>query len=546
MEKALIYCRVSTEEQAGEGRYSIQTQLDLSKKAILASTEYELAEDGVYKDLGKTARNTNRPALQELLVRVQEDERVGAVYVLDTDRLARNMLDHLSIKALLKRKGVKLISVNQPGLDESIEGEVQDGVIALINQYQSQITSRKTIKSMEQRFRDGWWVTKVPVGYLNAGAPDNPDKRIIILDEMKGSLITELFQRYSTGSYSMLELGEELKKKGLVSRTGGMLSVANLLRLIRNPFYYGIMRWREMEQIGKHPPLTTKDIFDRCQEVCDDHNHHACRRRKYDFLLRGYIFSSVSGLRFIGETHPKKDKTYYRPYLTSKQKPGIISDEDRSVRAADIEIAVEELFTGIEFSPEFIEKLLTRVQFIYDLKKRDVIREKRKILAVKSSAEQKLAVAEEKLVSGILDDSDFTRIKLKQREAIYTCDEELIKLEKSRNIKVDTIQQIVHLAKNIGQSYQEAPPELKRIYISLFWERFEVANRKLVTAVPSPVIEALVASGTICFSNKHKPVPHERMFAQKNKSFRDTIRIRNIRGGYRESNPDCKLHKLEC
>lgn len=531
MEKALVYCRVSTEEQAQDGRHSLKTQQTLCEKSIADSSKYELAKSGVFIDAGKTATNMNRAGLQDLLIRVQEDKTIRAVFVLDTDRLARNVNDHTTIKALLKKYNVALVSISQPGIEDTPEGNFMDTIIAGVNQLQSQITSRKTIKSMEQRFSEGWWITRATVGYLNVGEPSNDNRRIIIVDETKGPLIVELFSKYSTGAYSMMELRDELFKKGLTSGSGGRLGVANMFKIIRNPFYYGLMTWRGLEKFGKHPPLISKDLFDRCQQVCNDHNHHSCRRRKYDFLLRGYLISATSGLRFIGEKHLKKEKSYYRPYLSSKNKPGTIPEADKSVRIVDIETAVQEQFEGIQFSSEFIDKLLERIQFMYELKKNDVTKEKKKILSIRSSAEQKLSVAEEKLISGTLDDGDFTRIKNRQREVLENCDEEIAKLERSKNIKVDVIQQVIHLAKNIGGAYKVAPPELKRVYLSLFWDRFEIDNRKLVQAVPSPIIEALMATGTIHLNNKYKSIPASKMFAQKNKSFRHAVRIRNLRGG---------------
>jgi DNA invertase Pin-like site-specific DNA recombinase len=182
MEHALIYCRVSTEEQAEDGHHSLATQLKLCKRAIEESNKYKLANDGVFEDPGRSATNMNRPGLQDMLLRIQDDKAVKAVFIQDTDRLARNALDHMQIKAIMKKHDVELFSVSQPGISDSPEGNFMDLVIAGVNQLQSQITSRKTLKSLEQKFWDGWWPTGVAVGYLNAGDPNDEKKRIIVVD----------------------------------------------------------------------------------------------------------------------------------------------------------------------------------------------------------------------------------------------------------------------------------------------------------------------------------------------------------------------------
>ena len=81
MNKALIYTRVSTEEQATSDRHSLKTQLSLCEKAIDDGGEYKLAPDGIYNDPGKSATNMKRPGLQDMLLRIQEDKTIRAVFV---------------------------------------------------------------------------------------------------------------------------------------------------------------------------------------------------------------------------------------------------------------------------------------------------------------------------------------------------------------------------------------------------------------------------------------------------------------------------------
>lgn len=110
MQKALIYCRVSTEEQAKEG-YSLDAQEKFCN-TFAKNNAYRIV--GVYRDEGKSATNLNRPALQDLLGKCQKDKSINAVFVQETDRLARNTKDHLTIRAILKKAGGKLISVARP------------------------------------------------------------------------------------------------------------------------------------------------------------------------------------------------------------------------------------------------------------------------------------------------------------------------------------------------------------------------------------------------------------------------------------------------
>ena len=178
MNKALIYCRVSTEEQANEG-LSLEVQKDkgLEKAQALG---YEVTDSGVYVDEGKTATNMNRQGLIDMLV-ATDDNDVKAIIVLDTDRLARNEIDHFSIKHSLKKNNISLISVNQP-IDDTPEGLLLDTVLSGVNAFSSRITGRKVSSSMFKKIKMGIWPGWAPPGYSNVdiGTETNPNKIVKI------------------------------------------------------------------------------------------------------------------------------------------------------------------------------------------------------------------------------------------------------------------------------------------------------------------------------------------------------------------------------
>ena len=519
MEYALIYRRVSTEDQAKEGRYSMDTQLAVCIKAIDES-EYSVAENGVYSDEGKSATTMNRAALQDMLLRVQEDRSIGAVYVQDTDRLARNTTDHLSIKLILKKHGVKLVSVSQSGLEDTPEGNFMDLVIAGVNQFQSQITGRKTRKSMEQRFRDGWLPTKAPIGYKNVPDPKDPDKRIIVIDPIRGPLVQEMLNMYATGNFSTLEVKEIMYRKGLVNGVGNCLPRSQVAWIMDNPFYWGEMHWGGMVGMGKHEPLVSKKLFLKCQRVKGEHSHFACRKRKHNFLLNGYIYCATCSRRWTAEKHPKKEKAYYR----CNAQPGTRCAE-HYIEVDDLEKQIERKFAAIEFSPEFIDKIVARVQSLYQKKKGEIVEKQATLTAQKNNLIAKLETAEEKLISGVLDDEDFVRIKSKITPRIEAIDEESQKLTRARNIKIEVIQKLLGLIRNLGETYKNSRPELKRLYLSLFWSKFEVAGREVAIATPSELVELLAAIGAVSINNRQQKIAPERMFSQKSAYIKENVRI---------------------
>ena len=533
MKKALIYCRVSTEEQAQSDRQSLKTQLRLCEKAIDESKAYQLAENGVYEDPGKSATNMNRPGLQDMILRVQEDKSIGAVFVQDTDRVARNVSDHLTIKAILKKHEVELISVSQPSIEDSPEGNFMDLVIAGVNQFQSQITARKTIKSMEQKFWDGGWPTHAPIGYLNVGEPENPEKRTVVVDPINAPLIAEAFKMYATGDYSVTAIVDHIHEKGFRGRHGKRIFESKFAEVLKNHFYYGEMRWRGLVNQGKHQTIIDKELFDRCQRVARERDKHKLRRHRFNFILRSFVFCSVCGSKYVGDHNHIKNKSYYHCTRYHAKKSGekfICSG--KYVETYILENMVQEEFNKLQFTEKFVADIEAKLKIAYDAKKQSVGTEKSRLLQTKIAVEKKLEAAEEKLIDGVLDNTSFDRLKRKYRELIDNFEDQIIKVERSKNMKMDTIQQVLALIRDIGGAYKEAKPTLKELYLSLFWHHIEVDDRKLIQTVKSPIVLALEAAGSMTMRELKEPMPSDYSGTG------EPVRLTNVGGAYRDSNPN--------
>jgi len=483
MKNALIYCRVSTEEQAKEG-YSLDAQEKFCAK-FAENDDYRIVE--VFRDEGKSATNLDRPALQDLLSKCQQDDSIDAVFVQETDRLARNTKDHLTIRAVLQKAGVKLISVAQPMLDDSPEGNMIDTILASVNQFQSDLNSRKTKKGLQERFDQGWWPGWVPLGYINVAVGGNADgrkaKKIVKNDPEKWDLIKEVFKLYLTDNYSVLEINDALYKKGLRSKTGKKVPHSVLTNTLKNPFYAGLMKWNGQEKKGNHEPMISMAEHYRAVRIMDNHNQHACRRRKHTFLLRGFVYCNICGQRFTADKISKKNKEYY--HCSNRDRH---SNYGQNIQVKDLEEIIEEQFKNIQFSPSFTELVIKKVKGIFNNKKDEINKQKQGLYNKKRAIESKRDTAEEKLFKSIITDDDFVRIRDKFRTDVLQIQDQVDKLDKQRELDIDAVQEILKLTRNIYETYKTAPFWLKRQYLGLFWDKFMVQDKQIKQAVPTDLI----------------------------------------------------------
>ena len=153
--RAVVYCRVSTEDQAREG-ISLETQVKVCSEAAVKEGFKVVS---VLRDEGKSGGTMNRAGMQEV-IRLVTGNLVEAVYAIHTDRIARNVIDHLIFKQLLRDKGVALKCIYSPMLDESATSRTMDTMIASFNEMQRLITSEKVTGAMNAKAEAGYFPSR--------------------------------------------------------------------------------------------------------------------------------------------------------------------------------------------------------------------------------------------------------------------------------------------------------------------------------------------------------------------------------------------------
>src|SRR5215207_3079619 len=120
--RAILYARVSTDEQARSG-YSLAQQLE-ALRDYAAREGYEVLEE--VTDPGQSGASLERPGMDQ----VRDLVAAGAVSVVlaqDRDRLSREPAYHYLLKKEFEEHGCSLRALNDRG-DDSPEGELMDGV----------------------------------------------------------------------------------------------------------------------------------------------------------------------------------------------------------------------------------------------------------------------------------------------------------------------------------------------------------------------------------------------------------------------------------
>ena len=122
--KAALYIRVSTHFQVDKDSLPFQRQELINySKYVLGTDSYE-----IFEDAGYSAKNTDRPAYQDMIARIRKGEFTHLI-AWKIDRISRNLLDFSNMYEELKKYGVTFISKNEQFDTSSAMGEAMLKII---------------------------------------------------------------------------------------------------------------------------------------------------------------------------------------------------------------------------------------------------------------------------------------------------------------------------------------------------------------------------------------------------------------------------------
>jgi site-specific DNA recombinase len=272
MMRAILYIRVSTDEQADKG-YSLKHQEEFLKKYCETNSidVVELVKDDY------SAKTFNRPAFN-ILVEKLKNRKLKADILIFTkwDRFSRNASDAYSMISTLTKLGVEPQAIEQP-LDMGIpENKIMLAFYLSAPEVENDRRALNVTVGMRRAKKEGRWMASAPKGYSNITTEKG---KKIITPNSDAPMIKWAFETLVKG-----ELGVEEVRRLCVQK-GANFTRSNFNYMIKNPVYCGrifIPAYKKEEELtvtGLHEPIITEALFDEVQEVLSG------RRRKLNYKI---------------------------------------------------------------------------------------------------------------------------------------------------------------------------------------------------------------------------------------------------------------------
>ncbi len=167
----------------------------------------------------------------------------------------------MKIHEALINAGVTLVSATE-SIDQTPSGMLVHGIMSSIAEFYSRNLATEVSKGLTQKVAQGGTPGRAPIGYLNVRRTDDQGRevRTVEIDPERASLIAWAFERYAAGETSVTALLRDLTARGLVSvpspkRPSRPLGKNALYRVLTNPYYAGVIRYKGALHPGAHEPV---------------------------------------------------------------------------------------------------------------------------------------------------------------------------------------------------------------------------------------------------------------------------------------------------
>lgn len=301
MQRAAIYARVSTQEQAENGN-SLEFQID-KLKAYCQLHEYKIV--GEYVDAGVSGAKSERPALNKLK---KDIDKIDIVLIYKLDRLSRSIKDTMNlIEDLFKPNNVNLISLSENFDTSQAMGMATVGMLSTFAQLERETIKERMMAGKIQAVKNGKNINKTPFGYIKKDGQ-------LIKDERTKDCVDFIFKKMLEGkslheTVKLLEMSEynNLKKWSFVF----------INRMAKNKVYCG-----HTEALGEiikntHDNYINDKEYNYINELLLERKTHSSKsqRNKLPAIFRGLISCSNCNRKLTPFTRRRKNgdnSMYYR------------------------------------------------------------------------------------------------------------------------------------------------------------------------------------------------------------------------------------------
>ena len=315
--KVALYARVSSEKQDVD--LSISAQLK-SLREYGARNGHEVIKE--YVDEAESGKTTARPAFREMISDARRSQKpFDLILVWKYSRFARSREDSIVFKAMLRKNGIRVISITEPA-EDTPTGKLFEAMIESLDEFYSANLGEEVTRGMRESASRGFYISAgAPFGYRKVKVSDGGKERPKLeVEPNQARTVLRIFNGILEGK-GLIEIAKQLNREGTASPRGKGWIKTTIRKILINEAYTGTMVWgrvstRDLPVIrvdNAWPAIIDNDTFDQVQILLKNRAPVSLHPKRVAsrYLLSGLARCGHCGKALVGQDAKSGRFTYY-------------------------------------------------------------------------------------------------------------------------------------------------------------------------------------------------------------------------------------------
>lgn len=462
---------------------------DPSQRDALPAQELRLREyaernnlDAEILSFDETAYKTDRLKFQEIVKRISKHPEFCIVVFDKIDRFTRDSSSDVVriLKSLVKEGRIELhfpsdnlvYHRNSPAADKT-----RLGIGIVFGEYYSAAISDNVKRKIQQKLHDKEWPGKAPIGYKNVDieVDGKLSGKGVISDPDRHASIRKIYELRLQG-ISFRVIARMMREDGLVSNTKSpkAISASMVENILKNPFYYGMMRYDGKLYPHKYEPIISKLAFDEVQKISEDRSKGGAK--PITDLKRAYTFNALLKCKRCGcsiSSYVQKGHTYMH---CSKAKYNCGQTHSNEPHA---EKQMIKILKTIRPSQEILDQVLEELQKEHNNEQEYYKNVAADIKRDQGRTKKRLEVIYEDRLEGRITTEEYDRIAQDYKEKIENLDRKLVQVTSNDNSFIIDGSYLIKLAYRAPELFESSKPELKNRLLKIVLSNLEIDDKIL-------------------------------------------------------------------
>ena len=483
MTRVLLYCRVSTDEQADGCSLDVQERF---LRAHCANRGYEIIGEPYKDDYSAKGYQLKRPELKRLFEYCRKNpDKVDKVLFLRWDRFTRNAEFGLTYKRkFIDEMGIEINAIENPINFDTPEWSTLLPLYCGVAQTENEKNSRRTKDGIHGTLLKGKCAGRAPIGYKNIRVSKHDCW--VEVDNTVADTIKTLFKEVAKGE----ELPTMIK-----NRIYPKMSDTTFFRAMKNRFYTGYVHvpayGDDPEQYikGQHEAIIDQQTFDAVQSILNGNRKQqpkVTNTVKPELYLRKILVCPVCGNILTG-AFSKGNGGKYPYYFCNREHKHL------NVRADKANDGFVDYLSVLKPHKAIVELYKEIMDGMRGERPRENQKKVVKLEMDIQAAKERIIKVKDLFIDGSLTRAEKDEAIDRYNGQIESMNSQITSLRCGEDSQLkDKLAYAISLIENLAEMFTEASPEAKiKIIGSIFPEKIEYDGEKYRTSSYNQVLDII-------------------------------------------------------